>query len=67
MKQIYKIIEPFVIHIRAGCNSDVKAAMVDSLNKEHGFVHIDVEKNVRGEAERGTPIGLELNNLISSN
>lgn len=64
MKQIYKCVEPFVVHIRSGNNGDVKAAMIKALTCEQGFVHIDVEAAVRGEAERGTVIGQELSSLI---
>jgi len=57
MKQIYKSVEPFVVHIRSGNNNDLKTAMIKALTTEHGFVHVDVEAAVRGEAERGTAIG----------
>ena len=57
MKQIYDFVEPFVVHIRSGNNNDMKTAMIKSLTTEHGYLHIDVEATVRGEAERGTVIG----------
>jgi len=66
MKQIYKSVEPFVVHIRSGNNNDMKTAMIKSLTTDHGFVHVDVEAAVRGEAERGTVIGQELSALIGS-
>lgn len=66
MKQIYKCVEPFVVHIRSGNNSDMKNAMIKSLTTEHGYVHVDVEAAVRGEAERGTMVGQELTALIGN-
>ena len=59
-------MEPFVVHIRSGNNNDVKANMINSLTNEHGFMHVDVEATVRGEAERGTVVGLELSGLIGT-
>jgi adenylate kinase family enzyme len=55
-----------VIHIRSGNNNEVKNSMIKSLASEHGFVHLDVEQCVRGEAERGTMIGKELSDIIST-
>ena len=57
MKQIYKNVEPFVVHVRSGNNNEMKTQMIDSLTKEHGFLHVDVQTTVQGEAERGTVIG----------
>ena len=40
--------------------------MIQCLTKEHGFVHIDVEATVRGEAERCTDIGNQMTALIGT-
>jgi len=44
----------------------MKTDMINSLTKEHGFLHVDVEATVRGEAERGTVVGQELSSLIGT-
>lgn len=38
--------------------------MVEKLSSEHGFINLDVEKCMKGENERGTPIGLQLRKLV---
>ena len=69
MEEVYRHIEPLVIHVRPG-GSDIKNAdgskldlrkqIIDNLAADHGFVNLDVDKIQRGENERGTSIGQEL-------
>lgn len=65
MTQIYDIIEPLVLHIRPGTDEVLKQKIVDSLTDEQGYMHLNIEELVQGEAERGTGIGKQLNQLIS--
>jgi len=57
MDSVYKCIEPLVIHIRPGTNTELKHQIVSELCKDHGFVELDVEECIKGEHERGTGIG----------
>ena len=66
MEEIYRHIEPLVIHVRPGAASsgDLRKQIVENLSKDHGFINLDVDKIQRGENERGTNIGGELQRLV---
>lgn len=58
MEDIYKIIEPTVIHVRPGANSgELPTEIVENLSNNHGYINLDIKKCIVGEAERGTDIG----------
>lgn len=42
LEEVYKNVEPLVIHIRPGSSIELRNEMVDKLSKEHGFVNLDV-------------------------
>lgn len=63
MEEVCKHLEPLVIHVRPGGSADLRNQMVEKLSAEHGFINLDVEKCIRGENERGTACGMELNKL----
>lgn len=52
--------EPCVIHVRAGTKGDLRKEITTKLCKEHGFINLDVPELVKGEINRKTPIGLEM-------
>jgi adenylate kinase family enzyme len=64
MEEVYKNVEPLVIHIRPGSSTELRNEMVEKLSKEHGFVNLDIEKCIKGENERGTAIGMQLRKLV---
>lgn len=64
LDEVYKCIEPLVIHIRSGTNENLKMEITEKLSKEHGFVNLNYDDIVKGENERGTDIGKELYNLV---
>jgi adenylate kinase len=64
MEEVYKNVEPLVIHIRPGASPELRNEIVEKLAKEHGFINLDVDKCMRGENERGTAIGLQLIKLV---
>lgn len=57
--QIRDIIEPTVIHIRAGSNNDLKKQMITELVENHGFANLEVSSLIRLESERRTSVGQE--------
>jgi adenylate kinase family enzyme len=71
MEEVYRNIEPLVIHVRPGGGSsgDLRreiVAQLTSLPADQGpFINLDVDKIQRGENERGTNIGKELKNLVA--
>ena len=58
LEEVYKNVEPLVIHIRPGASIELRNEMVEKLSKEHGFVNLDVDKCMTGESDRGTNIGI---------
>lgn len=64
MEEVYRNVEPLVIHIRAGASPELRNEIVEKLSKQHGFINLDVEKCMRGENDRGTAIGLQLRKLV---
>ena len=58
LEEVYKNVEPLVIHIRPGASVELRNEMVEKLSKEHGFVNLDVDKCMTGESDRGTNIGI---------
>jgi adenylate kinase family enzyme len=53
MEEVYRHIEPLVIHVRPGGGTiknadgttvDLRKEIVDNLAKDHGFVNLDVDK-----------------------
>ena len=64
LEEVYKNVEPLVIHIRPGSSIELRNEMVDKLSKEHGFVNLDVQKCMTGESDRGTNIGIQLRKLV---
>lgn len=64
LEEVYKSVEPLVIHIRPGASVELRNEMVEKLSKEHGFINLDVQKCMTGENDRGTPIGLILRKLV---
>mmetsp|Transcript_3945 Transcript_3945/g.5950 ORF Transcript_3945/g.5950 Transcript_3945/m.5950 type:complete len:385 (-) Transcript_3945:810-1964(-) len=66
MKEVYSHIEPLIIHVRPGANSnDLKNEIVNKLSSEHGFVNLDINQCTSGENERGTAIGHEYRRLVA--
>jgi len=64
LEEVYKNVEPLVIHIRPGSSVELRNEMVEKLSKEHGFVNLDVQKCMTGENDRGTTIGIQLRKLV---
>jgi adenylate kinase family enzyme len=64
LDEVYKNVEPLVIHIRPGASPELRNNMIEKLSKEHGFVNLDVEKCMRGENDRGTLVGIQLRKLV---
>ena len=61
MENINTVVEPCVIHIRPGANSnDLKKEITDQLSMNHGFINLDVNSLIRDETERKTSIGQEM-------
>jgi hypothetical protein len=68
INDINKHVEPIIVHIRPGANSnDLKKEITENLQKNHGFVNLELNSLVRDENERKTAIGLEIHSMISSN
>jgi adenylate kinase family enzyme len=63
-QQINNIVEPTIVHIRAGSNNDLKKEMIQRLVNEHGFINLEVTSLIRLENERRTAIGLEFLQII---
>jgi hypothetical protein len=65
-KQVCKIIEPIVIHIRAGGSiNDFRKSMVEKL-QQIGFVVLEVNNLISEEGQRRTAIGQEFSNLLAA-
>lgn len=58
-KDLYKTIEPIVVHVRSGAESiDLRKNIIAKL-EENGFANLDVNSLIRLENERKTAIGQE--------
>lgn len=56
-ENIYKVIEPIVIHVRSGSNNELRKEMLNQLTLEHGFINLEVNSLIRDETERRTEVG----------
>ena len=64
LDEIYTIIEPLVIHVRPQVKlSELRDHMIKSLVTEHNFINLDIAKIQRGNDQRQTDFGIELNQL----
>lgn len=67
LKEVCNHIEPVVIHVRAGTQSnDLRKEIVQKLTDEHGFVNLEVNNLIRDENERKTAIGMEFLSMVSA-
>ena len=65
MDCVNKRVEPCVIHIRPGANSnDLRKEITDKLSKQHNYMNLDINALIRDENERKTSIGLEMNSMV---
>jgi adenylate kinase len=61
-------IEPCVIHIRPGANSNIlRKEITERLSTQHGFIDLDINGLIRDENERKTAIGIEMHQMVQSN
>jgi len=68
MDFVNKMVEPCVIHIRPGANSnDLRKEITDKLSKQHSYMNLDINALIRDENERKTSIGLEMNSMVQAN
>jgi hypothetical protein len=63
-QQVREIVEPTIIHIRAGSNNDLKMEMIKKLVSEHGYTNLEVNSLIRLETERRTPVGKEFLHIV---
>lgn len=67
MNDIYKHIEPTIIHVRPGGNAgDLCKDITTKLSQNHGYQNLDIKKVIVGECERNTDIGKELVHVVKS-
>jgi hypothetical protein len=65
MEDVNRHVEPCVIHIRPGANSnDLRKEITEKLSTEHGFMNLDINALIRDENERKTAIGQEMNAMV---
>ena len=68
LDDIYKVLEPEVIHIRPGASSnELRKEITDQLVANHGFWNLDINSLIRDENERKTPIGMEIHQMVTGN
>mmetsp|Transcript_7196 Transcript_7196/g.12136 ORF Transcript_7196/g.12136 Transcript_7196/m.12136 type:complete len:360 (-) Transcript_7196:1013-2092(-) len=68
MEDVNTYVEPCVIHIRPGANSnDLRKEITEQLAEKHGFLNLDINALIRDENERKTEIGAEMNQMVQSN
>jgi len=68
MDDINKHIEPCVIHIRPGANSNIlRKEITEKLSTQHDFIDLDINGLIRDENERKTAIGIEMHQMVQSN
>lgn len=68
MADINQHIEPTIIHIRPGANSnELRKEITEQLSRKHGYVNLDVNALIRDENERKTAIGTEIHQMVSGN
>lgn len=67
MEEVYRHIEPTVINIRPGKNSEgLQGIITQQLSVEHGFVDLDVTELTSAEMERNTLIGQEFIKIVKA-
>ena len=67
MEEIYRHIEPTVINVRPGKNSDgLQATIIEKLSADHGYVNLDVTDLTSAEMERNTVIGQEFIKIVKA-
>jgi adenylate kinase family enzyme len=65
MDDINRQIEPCVIHIRPGANSNIlRKEITEKLSSLHNFVDLDINGLIRDENERKTAIGIEMHQMV---
>jgi adenylate kinase family enzyme len=65
MDDINRHIEPCVIHIRPGANSNIlRKEITEKLATLHSFVDLDINGLIRDENERKTAIGIEMHQMV---
>ena len=68
MQDVNDQIEPTVIHIRPGANSNnLRKEITEKLATGHEWVDLDINALIRDENERKTSIGAEMHQMVQSN
>ena len=61
MDDVNRHVEPCVIHIRPGANSNnLRKEITEKLSTQHDFIDLDINGLIRDENERKTAIGIEM-------
>jgi hypothetical protein len=61
MEEVNDHVEPTVIHIRPGANSNnLRKEITDKLASGHEYMDLDINALIRDENERKTSIGIEM-------
>jgi len=67
MEEVARYIEPTIINIRPGKNTDgLQEEITTKLAAEHGFVNLDVTELTNAEMERNTCIGQEFIKIVKA-
>jgi len=53
-----------VVHVRPGYSNELKTEIIEGLEKDHGFVNLDVSQCIKGENDRGTEIGRQFYRFV---
>jgi len=68
MEEVNDHVEPTVIHIRPGANSNnLRKEITDKLASGHEYMDLDINALIRDENERKTSIGIEMHQMVQSN
>lgn len=68
MEEVNDHVEPTVIHIRPGANSNnLRKEITDKLASGHQYMDLDINALIRDENERKTSIGIEMHQMVQSN
>lgn len=68
LEEVNNCIEPTVIHIRPGANSNnLRKEITDKLASGHEYMDLDINALIRDENERKTSIGIEMHQMVQSN
>lgn len=66
MEYIYNSIEPTVVNIRPGGDSEsLQTEIINKLSSENEYINLDIQTCIKGESQRGTLLGLEFQKLIA--